>query len=85
MDTEETVVRTQPPKRSFALGATLALFVTVASSVWAYVEYLGAARASLLALALAGTFFGVALTVLLGFRSTFTFQSVQAPRPTPHS
>jgi ubiquinol-cytochrome c reductase iron-sulfur subunit len=79
----EHVLATQPPNRRCALGAVASVALALGSTAWAYVEYLGNARASLLALALAGTFFGAAGTVLLGFRATFYFESVQARRPRP--
>ena len=83
MDEEQNVFETRPPRRGYAGGAVVALAVAIGATVWAYVEYVGAARVSLLALALAAVCFGVAFTILLAFRSAFAFSTVQAPRPTP--
>jgi ubiquinol-cytochrome c reductase iron-sulfur subunit len=80
---EERILATRPPSRRLGPGALAAAAVAVASTASAYVEYAGAARAPWIALAMAGTFFGVAFAVLLGFRSTFAFTRVQGPRPAP--
>jgi ubiquinol-cytochrome c reductase iron-sulfur subunit len=61
----------------------IAASVALASTVWAYAEYIGAAREPRLALALAGAFWGIAFTLLLGFRSAFVFEEIQGPRPLP--
>lgn len=83
MRNDEHVVESRPPRRAYGLGASLGAAVAVGSAVWAYLEYAGRADPSLLSLALAGTFFGMAAAVLLGLRATFTFSSVQGPRQLP--
>jgi ubiquinol-cytochrome c reductase iron-sulfur subunit len=79
----ERVLRTEPPKPRYALGAAVSIALALGSTVWAYAEYVGSARAPLLALALAGVFFGIAGATLFGIRSTFSLTLVEAPRPKP--
>lgn len=83
MEDPQRVVATRPPSRRLGPWALAAVAFSVAATVYAYLEYAGPARAPRLALAMAGTFFGVAFAVLLGFGSTFAFTRVQAPRSAP--
>lgn len=83
MEREERVLESRPPRRAYAAGAAAAAAAAIVSTVWAYLEYAWHARPALLSLALAGIFFGLAATVLLGFRGAFAFESVQGPRPLP--
>jgi ubiquinol-cytochrome c reductase iron-sulfur subunit len=84
-EAERVVIATQPPRRSFGAGALAAAALALASTVLAYVEYAGPARPSRLALAMAGTFFGVAFALLLGVRSASALTRVRAPRDAPSS
>jgi nitrite reductase/ring-hydroxylating ferredoxin subunit len=81
MSEEQRVLETRPPRRAYAIGAAVAVLVTVGSSVWAYLQYAFDPRPSLLALALTGVLWGMAGTVLLAFRASFPFQTMQGRRP----
>jgi ubiquinol-cytochrome c reductase iron-sulfur subunit len=82
MHDSERILSIQSPKRRYALLAAVSLVAALGAVVWAYVEYVGHARASWLALAMAGALFGVALTIHFGFQAVFVYETVQGPRPT---
>jgi ubiquinol-cytochrome c reductase iron-sulfur subunit len=79
----ERILRVQSPKpRDAWLAGTFGV-IALGSTVWGWVEFIGPARTSLLALALTGTFLGVALAVHFGFQAVFVYETVQSPRPVP--
>lgn len=74
------IVESRPPRKIFARAALGTASLSLLSALWAYLEYAGEKREPLLALALAGVFFGMAFTVLLAFRGTFEFRTERGPR-----
>lgn len=76
-----TIVETRGPRAIHGRGALGGACVVLGSALWAYLEYAGPARTPLLALALAGVFFGTSATILLAFRASFPFRTERGPRP----
>jgi ubiquinol-cytochrome c reductase iron-sulfur subunit len=77
----EHVVERQPPSKAAGAGAAVASVGATGCATWAYLEYAGPARPSLLALALSGIMLGLGASILLSFRSAFAFERVEAARP----
>lgn len=74
------VLESRPPKALWARAALGTASLSLLSALWAYLEYAGEKREPLLALALAGVFFGMGFTIVLTFRGSFTFRTERGPR-----
>lgn len=73
-------VETRPPRKIFARAAFGTATLSLLSALWAYLEHADQRREPLLALALAGVFFSLGLTLLLAFRGAFEFRTERGPR-----
>lgn len=80
-DEPRVVLERRPPRSTYLAGAVFSLVAIVLGAIGLYVEYLGEARAPLLALGLSGLLLALAALVLLGFRSSFAFRTEQGLRP----